>query len=120
MKKSKYHSNHKSSSSNNMGDYSMKQFNELVSNIVNNKETPTEKEVQIREDRYNKLRSIGVYIGLYAEGIQFPTHPDGIHGYLTDAYEAKELIMSGKDLPQELLDRLAYYKPIIDKQLEER
>ena len=61
-----------------------------------------------------------LYVGLYAEGIQFPTHPDGIHGYLTDAYEAKELIMSGKDLPQDLLDRLAYYKPIIDKQLKER
>lgn len=37
-----------------------------------------------------------------------------------DAYEAQRLLENDKEILQELLNRLAYYKPIIDKALNEK
>lgn len=43
----------------------------------------------------------------------------GEHNYRKDATEAQKLIEADKEIPQDLLDRLTYYKPIIDKIINE-
>lgn len=69
-----------------------------------------------------KLASLGIYIRVYCDidNVFTLKHPDGIHTYKKDAYEAQRLLENDKEIPQELLDRLAYYKPIIDKALNEK
>ena len=42
-----------------------------------------------------------------------------VNTYRKDATEAQRLLESEQELPQDLLDRLAYYKTIIDKALNE-
>ena len=86
----------------------------LVPDIV---ETEEDKIKRCNKVKY--LESLGVYFSLYIERFDFPVHPDGIHTYLKDSHEAKKLVEEDKELPQDLLDRLAYYKPIIDKALNE-
>ena len=66
-----------------------------------------------------KLESLGIHIRVYSDVFQNIKHPDGKHTYRADASEAQRLLKDDKDLPQDLLDRLAYYKPIIDQQLKE-
>lgn len=56
---------------------------------------------------------------MYTDDIEWPVHLDGLHNYLGDSLEAQQLIENDQELPQDILDRLEYYKPIIDKQLEE-
>lgn len=86
----------------------------LVPDIV---ETEEDKIKRCNKVKY--LESLGVYFSLYIERFEFPVHPDGVHTYLKDSHEAKELVKADKELPQDLLDRLAYYKPIMDKALNE-
>lgn len=102
-----------------MINYSIQQAN-IKGAQLDKDDILTEEEKKNIRNCTEKLRQLGVYIGLYAEGLHLPKHPDGIHGYITDAYEATKLVMDGKELPQDLLDRLAYYKPIIDEQLKDR
>lgn len=85
----------------------------------NKEDILTEEQKHIIEKKHKALREIGVYVAMYTDGIEWPGHPDGIHNYREDATEAQHLIENDQELPQDLLDRLAYYKPIIDKQLEE-
>lgn len=70
------------------------------------------------EAMLSKLSELGIHIRVYSSSLQNIQHPDGIHTYRKDAREAQRLLENDQELPQELLDRLAYYKPIIDKQLE--
>lgn len=72
------------------------------------------------EAMVQKLADLGIHIRVYSSLSQNIQHPDGKHTYRKDATEAQRLLESGQELPQDLLDRLAYYKPIIDKQLEMR
>ena len=67
-----------------------------------------------------KLADLGVHIRVYTGLSQNIQHPDGMHTYRKDASEAQRLLESDQELPQDLLDRLAYYKPIIEQQLQER
>lgn len=72
------------------------------------------------EKRNKYLKSLGVYTSLYTSDSSLNIeYIDGKHNYRQDSIEAIMLVRGGQELPQELLDRLAYYKPIIDKQLEE-
>lgn len=66
-----------------------------------------------------KLADLGIHIRVYSSLSQNIQHPDGEHTYRKDATEAQRLLEDNKELPQDLLDRLAYYKPIIDKALNE-
>lgn len=71
------------------------------------------------EAMVKKLADLGIHIRVYSSLSQNIQHPDGEHTYKKDATEAQRLIESEQELPQDLLDRLAYYKPIIDKALNE-
>lgn len=71
------------------------------------------------EAMIKKLADLGIHIRVYSSLSQNIQHPDGEHTYKKDATEAQKLIESEQELPQDLLDRLAYYKPIIDKALNE-
>lgn len=81
----------------------------------------SKKENDKYEEMLKKLENLGIYIRVYcdATGIFKLKHPDGIHTYKKDAAEAQKLLENNQELPQDLLDRLAYYKPIIDKELNE-
>ncbi len=83
------------------------------------KDNRTEDEIEESNNKIQYLESLEVYFSLYIENFKFPVHPDGIHTYLKDSRKAKELVEADKELPQDLLDRLAYYKTIIDKALNE-
>lgn len=73
-----------------MGKYSVNKLN--IPTVHQNKEDIlTEEQKHIREQKYKLLRQLGVYIALYAEGIEWPGHPDGVHNYLGDALEAQQL-----------------------------
>lgn len=72
----------------------------------------------MQKQKIQYLESLGVYISLYTDGFEFPVHPDGIHTYSKDSHLAKELVFEDKELPQDLLERLAYYKPIMDEALK--
>lgn len=100
-----------------MGKYSVKKLN--IPTVHQDPENKlTDEQIAKREEQHDILRKLGVYVALYTDGsINFPGHPDGIHNYLADADEAQNLVENNKELPQDLLDRLAYYKPIMDKQL---
>lgn len=101
-----------------MEKYSVKKLD--IPTVHQNKEDIlTEEQKHIREKKHKLLRQLGVYVALYTEGIEWPGHPDGIHNYLSDSIKAQQLIDNDQELPQDLLDRLAYYKPIIEQQLEE-
>ena len=63
----------------------------LVPDIV---ETEEDKIKRCNKVKY--LESLGVYFSLYIENFKFPVHPDGIHTYLKDSHEAKELVKAGK------------------------
>lgn len=77
------------------------------------------KENEKYEIMVERLASLGIYIRLYSNSLQNIQHPDGEHTYRKDATEAQKLLEDDKKLPQDLLDRLAYYKPIIDKIINE-
>lgn len=67
------------------------------------------------------FNSVRVYTSLYTSGNSLNIeYTDGKHTYRQDSLEATMIVRAGQELPQDLLDRLAYYKPIIDKQLQER
>lgn len=101
-----------------MGKYSVKKLN--IPTVHQNKEDIlTEEQKRIREQKHKKLRDLGVYVAMYTDCIEWPGYPDGVHNYLGDSIEAQKLIENDQELPQDLLDRLAYYKPIVDKQLKE-
>lgn len=103
-----------------MGKYSVKKLN-IPTVHQDLKDKLTDEQIAKREKQHDLLRKLGVYVALYTDGsIKFPGHPDGIHNYLADAHEAQKLVESEQELPQDLLDRLAYYKPIMDKQFEMR
>lgn len=70
------------------------------------------------ESVIKKLADLGIHIRVYNSLSQNIQHPDGEHTYRKDATEAQRLLEDNKELPQDILDRLAYYKTIMDKQLE--
>lgn len=77
-----------------------------------------ELEKRNKMDRY--LASLGVYTYLYTSDNSLDIeYIDGKHNYRQDYVEAILLAKKDKKLPQDLLDRLAYYKPIIDARLKE-
>lgn len=66
-----------------------------------------------RRARIELLRQYGVHTALYTDGsITYPEHPDGIHYYIKDASDAREIVMAGKELPEDLKERLLYYKSL--------
>jgi hypothetical protein len=67
-------------------------------------------ENQKYEQMITKLESLGVYVRLYRSGIFNVKHPDNIHTYRGDGSEARRLLEEGKELPEDLLKRLDYYK----------
>ena len=69
------------------------------------------------ESMLNRLADLGIHIRVYSSLSQNIHHPDGVHTYRKDATEAQRLLENNQELSQDLLDRLAYYKPIIEKQL---
>lgn len=100
-----------------MGKYSLKQSDALVANINGLKGKLTLEEQRAKEAYILKLQQLGVYVATYDRGLYYPEHPDGIHNYMKDSREAIKLVYANKELPQDLVDRLMYYKPIIDEQL---
>ena len=102
-----------------MGKYSMRELN-IPTAPQNKDDILTEEQKRIISEKHKTLREIGVYIALYTDDFIWPGHPDGVHNYREDATEVQKLIENNQELPQDLLDRLAYYKPIIEQQLEER
>ncbi len=103
-----------------MGKYSVKKLN-IPTVHQDPKDKLTDEQIVKREKQHDLLRKLGVYVTLYTDdSIKFPGHPDGIHNYIADSLEAQKLVESEQELPQDLLDRLAYYKPIMDKQFEMR
>lgn len=95
----------------------MKKLNITVPKLNTSKFSKEENEKY--EAMVTKLASLGINIRLYSSSLQNIQHPDGEHTYRKDATEAQRLLEKGQELPQDLLDRLAYYKPIIDKELNE-
>lgn len=85
-----------------------------------NTSTLTEEQNIKYEAMLNKLADLGIHIRVYSNSSQNIQHPDNMHTYRKDAREAQRLLENNQELPQDLLDRLAYYKPIIEQQLEER
>lgn len=80
----------------------------------------SKEDIEKRNKRNKYLESLGVYTSLYTSDSSLNIeYIDGKHNYRQDSIEAIMLVREGQELPQDLLDRLAYYKPIIDKQLEE-
>lgn len=76
----------------------------------------TDEERKIRLFRENKLRELGVYTCIFTEkGFQFPVYTDGIHNYKQDASLARELVYSDKEIPDDLKERLEYYKVEMNK-----
>lgn len=79
----------------------------------------TEEQKSIRNEKINFLRNLGVYVELYSDTSKLLVYyKDTEYNYISDSTEAQKLVMCNKPLPQELLDRLAYYKPIVDKILD--
>jgi hypothetical protein len=76
-----------------------------------------QQKIEIKE-REKYLRSLGVYIRLYAEEIEYPEYIDGIHNYISDSTLARKLVEQGKEIPDDLKERLLYYKPIMEEQLK--
>lgn len=75
----------------------------------------TPEQIKERKIRLELLRELGVHTALYTDGsIKFPNHPDGIHTYLEDSDAAIRLIMNEgkKELPEDLKERLLYYKSL--------
>jgi hypothetical protein len=70
-------------------------------------------------DEYNRkvdmLYEYGVNIYLYTDGTEIlPEHPDGIHNYWRDSSLAIKLVLrENKELPEDLKERLLYYKEIM-------
>lgn len=80
----------------------------------------SKEDIKNRNERDEYLASLGVYTSLYTSDSSLNIeYIDGKHNYREDYIEATMLVRDNQELPQDLLDRLAYYKPIIDKQLEE-
>ena len=102
-----------------MGKYSMRELN-IPTAPQNKDDILTEEQKRIISEKHKTLRELGVYIALYTDDFIWPGHLDGIHNYREDATEAQKLIENNQELPQDLLDRLVYYKPIIEQQLQER
>lgn len=88
-------------------------------NQVNNMDITQLSRIEKYEIMVERLASLGIYIRLYSNSLQNIQHPDGEHTYRKDATKAQKLLEDDKKLPQDLLDRLAYYKPIIDKIINE-
>ena len=81
--------------------------------VPNKYEQLNEEQINERNRREDILEQYGVYTALYTDGsIKFPEHPDGIHYYIKDASEARKLVMAGKNLPEDLKERLLYYKSL--------
>lgn len=74
-------------------------------------------DIKKRNKRDEYLESLGVYTSDNSLNIEYT---DGKHTYRQDSLEATMIVRAGQELPQDLLDRLAYYKPIIEQQLQER
>ena len=100
-----------------MEKYSVRKLN-IPTAPQNKDDILTEEQKRIISEKHKTLREPGVYIALYTDDFIWPGHLDGIHNYREDATEAQKLIENNQELPQDLLDRLAYYKPIIEQQLE--
>lgn len=80
----------------------------------------SKEEVEKRNKRDKYLASLGVYTYLYTSDDSLNIeYTDGKHTYMQDYIEAVLLVKNDKELPQDLLDRLAYYKPIIDERLKD-
>ena len=80
----------------------------------------SKKDIKKRNKRDEYLESLGVYTSLYTSDNSLNIeYTDGKHTYRQDSLEATMIVRDGQELPQDLLDRLAYYKPIIEQQLEE-
>lgn len=81
----------------------------------------SEDDIRKRTEISEYLRTLGIYNSLYTNksGLYNLKHSDGIHRYMDDALDAQTLLENDEELPQDLLDRLVYYKPIVDKMLED-
>lgn len=87
---------------------------------LKNIEELTDEEKIDRTKKEEYLEKYGVNIYSYTNGIELPRHPDGIHCYAVDSYEAYKLVMNeNKDLPEDLKERLLYYKKIMRDNDEE-
>lgn len=72
--------------------------------------------IKKRNKRDEYLESLGVYTSLYTSDNSLNIeYTDGKHTYRQDSLEAILLVKDNQELPQDLLDRLAYYKPIIEQ-----
>ena len=92
--------------------YSMKQV-DIPRVKLNERDIVSAEEKEIRRIRHEQLKELGVYVALYVdESFQFPEHPDGIHNYIEDANLAEKLIMSGAQIPDDLKERLLFYKSL--------
>jgi hypothetical protein len=85
----------------------------------NDSDALTDEQKKEREQKEVYLRSLGVYVRLYTNGLIYPEHPDGVHNYYKDSAEATNLVMNNKIIPEDLKERLLYYKPIMEEQLEQ-
>ena len=100
-----------------MSKYSIKQLNiPLVP--IDPRDKLSNEEKSIREQKYLLLREYGVYVARYTDGnIECINHPDGIHNYRQDAHLAMQLVLKeNKELPDDLKERLLYYKNIMEKE----
>lgn len=73
-----------------------------------------------QREEYNRkidiLLQYGVNIAVYDSGDETMIHPDGIHNYRKDSALAKKLLLrDNKELPDDLKERLLYYKDIMEK-----
>lgn len=64
-----------------------------------------------KKEEYLKEYEVNIYSYV---NMKIPRHPDGIHCYAVDSYEAYKLVMNeNKDLLKDLKERLLYYKKIM-------
>ena len=75
----------------------------------------TPEENKAYEDKVEFLTTLGVDIRCYRKNTETLKHPDGIHNYNQDSALALNLVLTkNEELPNDLKERLLYYKSIID------
>jgi len=98
-----------------MSKYDIQTYDIPVESI---KSTWTDKERNEYNSKIQLLKKYGIDISLYTNNmISNVEHPDGIHNYRQDSYTAMQLVLKeNKELPDNLKERLLYYKSIMDKE----
>ena len=100
-----------------MNKYNIKHLNiPLVPKSVSDE--ISEAENRQLQEKHILLRQYGVYVVCYTDKEQADIiHPDGIHNYWQDSCTAQRLVLvEDKELPEDLKERLLYYKNIMDEE----